>query len=164
MLIKSLNTGRILEHAPNQEIVITVDNPLFEDDRMPIAVSTGIEFLLSEVNRTEFGFIDAMMLAPTVQKLPVAIIIAGIEVFIGELQFDEFSDGQLKYTFTEISADDNLTGKIHEIESAQNYDNINMAELVQNAREGRYPDFGLPQIIRKANSAKIEYKLSLIHI
>ncbi|WP_288845336.1 hypothetical protein [uncultured Alistipes sp.] len=158
MLIKSLNTGRILEHAPNQEIVITVDNPLFEDDRMPIAVSTGIEFLLSEVNRTEFGFIDAMMLAPTVQKLPVAIIIAGIEVFIGELQFDEFSDGQLKYTFTEISADDNLTGKIHEIESAQNYDNINMAELVQNAREGRYPDFGLPQIIRKANSAKIEYK------
>ena len=158
MLIKSLNTGRILEHATDQEIVITIDNPFFEDDRIPVAVSTGIEFPLSEVNRTEFGFVDAMMFAPSVQELPASILIAGIEVFSGKLQFEEYSDGILKYTFAEIGKDDILTGKIHEIESAQNYDNINMAELVQNAREDRYPDFGLPQIIRKANSAKIEYK------
>ncbi len=158
MLIKSLNTGRILEHAPGQEIVITIDNPFFEDDRIPVAVSTGIEFPLSEVNRTEFGFVDAMMLAPTVQNLPASILIAGIEVFSGKLQFEEYSDGNLKYTFTEFGGDDKMTGKIHEIESAQNYDDINMAELVRNAREGHYPDFGLPQIIRKANSAKIEYK------
>ena len=158
MFIKSLNTGRILEHTPDQEVVITIDNPFFEDDRLPIAVSTGIEFPLTKINKTEFGFVDTMMLSPSVQELPVAIVIAGIEVFIGELQFDEYSDGQLKYTFTEISASDKLTGKIHEIESAKTYDNIKMVELVQNAREGRYPDFGLPQIIRQANSAKIEYK------
>ena len=32
-----------------------------------------------------------------------------------------------------------------------------MSTFVQNARKGDYPDIGLPMIVRKANSAKIEY-------
>lgn len=156
MLIKSLNTGNILEHASGQEITFTLDNPIFEDDRLPIAVSTGIEFPPTPINKTEFGFVEAMMFAPTVQKLPVAFIVAGIVIFSGELQFDEYSDGTLKYTFTGVGSDKILSGSIYEI-PGNTYDNIELAELVKKARNGSYSDFYLPQIVRQPNSAKVEY-------
>ena len=47
LLIKSLESGRTLDITPGQEITLTLENPLFADDRMPVAVSTGIEFPLS---------------------------------------------------------------------------------------------------------------------
>ena len=46
LLIKSLESGRTLDITPGQEITLTLENPLFADDRMPVAVSTGIEFPL----------------------------------------------------------------------------------------------------------------------
>ena len=156
MLIKSLNTGVILEHSPEQEVTFTIDNPIFEDDRLPVAVSTGIEFPPTPINKVEFGFVEAMLLAPTVQKLPVAIIVAGIEIFTGELQFDEYSDGTLKYTFVGVGADKILPGKIYEVPSST-YDGIEMKEFIKNARKEYYQDFKLPQIIRQPNSAKVEY-------
>ena len=51
LLIKSLESGRTLDITPGQEITLTLENPLFADDRMPVAVSTGIEFPLSPTNR-----------------------------------------------------------------------------------------------------------------
>ena len=68
MLIKSLRTENILEYKPDQEVTFTLDNPMFEDDRLPVAVSTGIEFSLTPTNKTEFGFVEAMMLPPLVQN------------------------------------------------------------------------------------------------
>lgn len=156
MLIKSLNTGTVLEHSAGQEITFTLDNPMFEDDRLPVAVSTGIEFPPTPVNKMEFGFVEAMMLAPTVQKLPVAFIVAGIEIFTGELQFDEYSDSTLKYTFVGVGADKIRAGKIYEI-PGNTYDGITLKDFVENARRNNYNDFKLPQIIRQPNSAKVEY-------
>lgn len=156
MLIKSLRTENILEYKPDQEVTFTLDNPMFEDDRLPVAVSTGIEFSLTPTNKTEFGFVEAMMLPPLVQKVPAVIIIAGIEIFTGELQFDEFSDSALKYTFVGKGMDEILAGNIYELPS-NTYDGIKLSTFVQNARNGNYQDFGLPMIIRQPNSAKIEY-------
>lgn len=156
MLIKSLRTENILEYKPDQEITFTIDNPLFEDDRLPVAVSTGIEFSLTPTNKTEFGFVEAMMLPPLMQKVPAVIILAGIEIFSGELQFDEFSDSALKYTFVGKGMDEMLAGNIYEIPS-NTYDDILLSTFVQNARKGYYRDFGLPMIIRQPNSAKVEY-------
>lgn len=156
MLIKSLNTGTILEHSAGQEITFTLDNPMFEDDRLPVAVSTGIEFPPTPVNKTEFGFVEAMMLAPSIQKLPVAFIVAGIEIFTGELQFDEYSDQKLKYTFVGTGADKIRDGKIYEV-PGNTYDGIILEDFVKNARNNNYLDFRIPQIIRQPNSAKVEY-------
>ena len=156
MLIKSLRTENILEYKPDQEVTFTLDNPMFEDDRLPVAVSTGIEFSLTPTNKTEFGFVEAMMLPPLVQKVPAVIILAGIEIFTGELQFDEFSDSALKYTFVGKGMDEMLAGNIYELPS-NTYDGIKLSTFVQNARNGNYQDFGLPMIIRQPNSAKVEY-------
>lgn len=155
MVIKSLNTGRILD-TTGQEITFSLDNPIFADDRMPVAVSTGIEFSLTGLNKEEFGFVDAMMFSPGVQNLPVVIIFEGIEVFSGVLEFDEYSDGTLKYSFVEKSAQDALKGKIYEIQ-CESYKDMRMNELCESARSGELPDFGLPMIVRKANVAKFEY-------
>lgn len=156
MQIKSLLTENILEYRPDQEITFTIDNPMFEDDRLPVVVSTGMEFSLTKTNKEEFGFVEAMMLPPLVQKVPAIIILAGIEIFSGELQFDEYSDTTLKYTFVGKSMEEMFSGNIYEIPS-NTYDGIKLSAFVQNARKGNYPDFGLPMIIRQPNSAKIEY-------
>ena len=156
LLIKSLESGRTLDITPGQEITLTLENPLFADDRMPVAVSTGIEFPLSPTNKVEFRFVDVMMIPPAVQKIPAAIIFEGFELFSGELQFDEFSDGTLKYTFVGADATEAFSGNIHEI-ACRDYGGMAMSTFVQNARKGDYPDIGLPMIVRKANSAKIEY-------
>lgn len=156
LLIKSLESGRTLDITPGQEITFTLENPLFADDRMPVAVSTGIEFPLSPTNKVEFRFVDVMMIPPAVQKIPAAIIFEGFELFSGELQFDEFSDQTLKYTFVGADATEAFSGNIHEI-ACRDYGGMAMSTFVQNARKGDYPDIGLPMIVRKANSAKIEY-------
>ena len=156
LLVKSLESGRTLDITPGQEITLTLENPLFADDRMPVAVSTGIEFPLSPTNKVEFRFVDVMMIPPAVQKIPAAIIFEGFELFSGELQFDEFSDQTLKYTFVGADATEAFSGNIHEIAS-RDYSGMAMSTFVQNARKGDYPDIGLPMIVRKANSAKIEY-------
>lgn len=156
LLIKSLESGRTLDITPGQEITLTLENPLFADDRMPVAVSTGIEFPLSPTNKVEFRFVDVMMIPPAVQKIPAAIIFEGFELFSGELQFDEFSDGTLKYTFVGADATEAFSGNIHEI-ACRDYGGMAMSTFMQNARKGDYPDIGLPMIVRKANSAKIEY-------
>ena len=156
LLIKSLESGRTLDITPGQEITLTLENPLFADDRMPVAVSTGIEFPLSPTNKVEFRFVDVMMIPPAVQKIPAAIIFEGFELFSGDLQFDEFSDQTLKYTFVGADATEAFSGNIHEIAS-RDYSGMAMSTFVQNARKGDYPDIGLPMIVRKANSAKIEY-------
>ena len=156
LLIKSLESGRTLDITPGQEITLTLENPLFADDRMPVAVSTGIEFPLSPTNKVEFRFVDVMMIPPAVQKIPAAIIFEGFELFSGELQFDEFSDQTLKYTFVGADATEAFSGNIHEI-ACRDYGGMAMSTFVQNARKGDYPDIGLPMIVRKANNAKIEY-------
>ncbi|MEI3554435.1 MAG: hypothetical protein V8Q54_07200 [Alistipes senegalensis] len=156
MLIKSLNTGTILEHTPGQEITFTLDNPIFEDDRLPVAVSTGIEFPPTPTNKAEFGFVEAMMLAPTVQEIPVAILLAGIEIFIGIIQFDEFSDTTLKYTFVGKAPTGSMDGKIHEIK-CENYEGEGLFSLSILARYNALPDWGMPMIVRKENVAKFEY-------
>lgn len=156
LLIKSLESGRTLDITPGQEITLTLENPLFADDRMPVAVSTGIEFPLSPTNKVEFRFVDVMMIPPAVQKISAAIIFEGFELFSGELQFDEFSDGTLKYMFVGADAAEAFSGNIHEI-ACRDYAGMAMSTFVQNARKGDYPDIGLPMIVRKANSAKIEY-------
>jgi hypothetical protein len=156
--IRSLATGAYLDLSPSPRVTFTIENPMFVDDHMPVSVSTGIEFPLTPTNQNEFGFVDAMMLAPRVTTVPAVFILAGIEIFRGVLKFDEFADDTLKYTFVQTAITDQLglTGKIHEIET-ELYEGINYIDLVDNARNEQYPDFGLPMMIRKPNVAKIEF-------
>ncbi len=96
------------------------------------------------------------MLAPAVQEMPVAILLAGVEIFIGIIQFDEFSDSTLKYTFVGKAPTEAMDGKIHEIK-CENYEGEGLFTLSILARYNILPDWGMPMIVRKENVAKFEY-------
>ncbi len=46
-MIQFRSEGIILDVQPDQDVTFTLDNPIFEDDRVPVAVSTNVEFKLS---------------------------------------------------------------------------------------------------------------------
>jgi len=45
-MIQFRSEGIILDVQPDQDVTFTLDNPIFEDDRVPVAVSTNVEFKL----------------------------------------------------------------------------------------------------------------------
>ena len=49
-MIQFRSEGIILDVQPDQDVTFTLDNPIFEDDRVPVAVSTNVEFKLSPKN------------------------------------------------------------------------------------------------------------------
>lgn len=157
--IKSLATGTFLDLTPGQQATFTIENPMFSDDHLPLSVSTGIEFPVTPTNMAEFGFVDVMMLSPQSPKVRAVFILAGIEIFTGELKFNEFSDGALKYNFvgTIATGQINLSGKIYEIQS-ELYHDIDVDIFLGRAWNGAYEDFRLPMIVRKPNVSKIEYE------
>ena len=55
-MIQFRSEGIILDVQPDQDVTFTLDNPIFEDDRVPVAVSTNVEFKLSPKNCKFFGF------------------------------------------------------------------------------------------------------------
>lgn len=156
MKIKSLLTGKFFDLSPDSEFAVTIENPMFADDRIPVAVSTGIEFPLTATNKEAFGFVETMMLSPKNQKIPVVVLLGGIEIFTGQLEFDEYADKVLKYTFVAVETNEVIAGNIYDIE-CEDYSDVQFATFVKNARKGLYSDVGLPMIVRQPNSAKVEY-------
>ncbi len=73
--IKSLASGIYLDLTPDMQVTFTIENPIFNDDHLPVSVSTGIEFPLTPTNQVEFGFVDAMLLGPGIVAVPAAIAI-----------------------------------------------------------------------------------------
>ncbi len=155
-MITVVSNNKNLDIVAGQDITFSLVSPLFETDRVPVAVSTGIEFAMTPENNITFGFIEAMMFTPKNQKIAATIKFAGVDIFIGELQFDEYSSGTLKYSFVEIETNDIIRGNIRDIKFPS-YKDTQIEVFVTNARTGKYAEFGLPMIIRQANSAKFEY-------
>lgn len=155
-MITVVSSNKNLDIVAGQEITFSLANPLFETERIPVAVSTAIEFAMTEANKIAFGFVDAMMFTPKIQKLPATIKFAGVDIFVGELRFDEYSDGTIKYSFVEIETNDIINGNIGDAKFPS-FKGIYLRTFVSNADQGLYDSFALPMIINQANSAKVEY-------
>ena len=156
-MITVVSNNKNLDIVAGQDITFSLSSPLFETERVPVAVSTGIEFAMTQENKITFGFVEAMMFTPKNQKISATIKFAGVDIFIGELQFDEYSDGTLKYSFVEVETNDTICGDIGDAKFPS-FKGLTLETFVDNAREGLYDSFALPMIINQANSAKIEYK------
>ena len=92
------------------EFQIEMENPMLEEDHIPLAFSTQISFPPSPVNRRVFGYTPAMFLAPNVKRLEASVWIGGVPFVSGTLVYDGIEDGCLMYTFTEKVVE--LEGKI----------------------------------------------------
>lgn len=108
------NTGVILDISPDATFQIEFENPMFSDDKCPLAFSTEISFLPTQNNKEQLGFLAAMLLPPSVINLDVEMYASGIKILDGMLEFSSVRDGILNYTFTGRSLEDEWGGKIYE--------------------------------------------------
>lgn len=97
------STGVSLDLEKDFEIQVEMEQPLLDSDHLPVAYSTQISFPLTQTNQAAFGYINAMMLEPSVKRLDCIILFAGREIFSGSLEYDGFEDDKLRYIFTENS-------------------------------------------------------------
>lgn len=157
--------GTSLDLSPDDEFDIEYESPLFSDDRIPVPYSTSIAFLPTAVNSRKLGYLDAMMLEPSVRCLDVEIRVSGIPLFHGSLEYDSYEDGRLNYNFSGKSFEDRLKGYIHETEGLSRLegyteifrtyiygDVVDYIERAHNGDEGL--DFGLPTVVSAENIAK----------
>lgn len=95
------DTGVFLDLDPAAEFEITIENPLLQEDRIPVPFSTAIAFLATPTNKAVFGYLDTMMLEPTVRKVGASILVGGIPLYAGTLVYDSINeDGRINYTFS----------------------------------------------------------------
>lgn len=158
-MLQVRSEGEILDLSPNQEISLTFDNPFFESDRIPIAVSTPIEFMITPQTCRIFQFVPAMLIAPGVRKKSAELLMNGLVICSGALIFDEYADNRLSYTFVGADFEDVASGNLSDIKFNL-YEDTSFSTLVSNARSGACRDFALPQIMRQDFSGESEYRKS----
>lgn len=108
------SSGVILDIAPDTSFQIEYENPMFSDDRCPLAFSTEISFLPTQKNKEQLGYLAAMMLTPSVKELDVEVYASGIKILDGMLRFSSVKEGILNYTFAGKNLEDDWSGKIYE--------------------------------------------------
>lgn len=108
--------GISLDLAPNAEFAIEYNNPMFEDDRIPVPFSTSIALLPSATNCKVFQYLPALKLEPAVKKLAASIVFNGIPFLTGTLIYDGIEDGNLNYTFASRDVADNWDLKLYELD------------------------------------------------
>ena len=107
--------GISLDLSPNAEFSLEMENPLFSSDSVSAAFSTQITFSPTDKNRSVFGYIAAMMLAPQVKSLEATLYFNGFPLMTGKLIYESIEEGELNYTFTASSIDDRMQQKICDI-------------------------------------------------
>lgn len=158
-MLQVRSAGEILDIAPQQEVSLTFDNPFFESDRIPVALSTPIEFPITPQICRVFQFTPAMLMEPGVKKIPAELLMSGIVICTGTLIFDEYSEDGLSYTFIGAEFEEVAAGKLTDIEFPA-YEDTGFSALVKDARSVAFWDFGLPQIMRKDYAGTSEYRTS----
>lgn len=93
--------GVFLDLDPDAEFELTIENPMLQEDRIPVPFSTAISFLPTHTNKAVFGYLDTMMLESTVREVAASILGGCIPLYAGTLVYDGIDeDGRIKYTFS----------------------------------------------------------------
>ncbi|MGM9767871.1 MAG: hypothetical protein ACI3Z0_05355 [Candidatus Cryptobacteroides sp.] len=151
------SAGEILDLSPDTEFEIEYDNPLFEDERMPVPFSTSISFPVTETNCKVFGYLPMMMLPPAERKVDVTIEVFGIPIFRGRLEYDSIDDGKPCYTFTGAEADIDWSKKLWELKILS-YKESEASSVIASIVAGEVDGITAPLLTNKAMVAESIYK------
>lgn len=156
-----------LDLKPDTDFEITIEQPMLDDSHTPIPYSTSITFMPTATNNNVFGYINAMMLEPTVKELSVMISCSGIPLFYGVLEYENIDDdGSLNYVFAGRSLEDDFQDYIHNVNHFTkayhiDHNTPNALDLIKSARKGSNAEFGAPMLLNKDNITDIEYSNTL---
>ncbi len=109
--------GVSLDLAPDAEFVIEYNNPMMEDDRIPVPFSTDIALLPSATNCQILGYLPAFKLEPSVRELSASLVFNGIPFLTGILIYSGIEDGRLNYTFAGKDLESDWGTKLYEMSS-----------------------------------------------
>lgn len=150
------NSGVSLDIAPDMEFELIMENPLLDDEHIPTPFSTSIAFPPSEKNCGAFGYIDALMLQPSVLEIGATIFAMGIPIISGTLVFDSVDEQKnICYAFKGVDYTEQWEGKIYEIENIITGD-YNTTDI----RRGLYEDVKAPPMIAEGYETKTAYELA----
>lgn len=149
--------GVWLDLTPDAEFELTIENPLLRDDRTPSSWSTDITFPPTTLNKRVFGYLGALMTEPSVKRLGATIASGGLGLFDGTLEYDGIDEaGNLVYTFSTKSPDNDWDVKIHELPGLL-YDETSgytYGGLLDALKAGNIEDVHLPLVINETLTAE----------
>ena len=123
-MIQIITNGEALDLAPNTAFEIIIEQPILSEDQMPVPFSTSISFPKTQRNKAAFGFLDALMFDPQIKKLEATIVVRGITLFDGILEYESLEDEMISYSFVDKDINIDLTTKLYELEHLPSY-NVN---------------------------------------
>ena len=146
--------GVSLDINPHAAFSIEFDNPLFEESRIPVPFSTAISFPPSPVNRSAFGYPDAMILDPAVKEIGATMFVNGIPLLNGLLTYDGISDRNLQYTFAAKDISRQWSAKLFELQGLPHVEGqAAVTEFISSVKNGTHPDVKAPLLVN-ANSVE----------
>ena len=107
-MIKIIADGISMDLPHDLNIQLSIENPLFQIDRIPVACTTNIEFPPTQKNLTVFGFQDKLFLKPEREKVPATLMLNELRIMDGTLCFDIYEDRVLKASFVGVELDNIL--------------------------------------------------------
>lgn len=144
------DTGVFLDLDPDAEFEITIENPLLQDDRIPVPFSTAIAFLATPTNKAVFGYLDTMMLEPSVRKVAASILVGGIPLCAGTLVYDSIDeDGRINYTFSGKDLQTEWAAKIWETAGLA-WPEYTYSELLAALKADQIAGVHLPPVVDQA--------------
>lgn len=150
-MIEIRTTGGVsLDLAPDMEFELIMDNPLLDDEHIPMPFSTSIAFPASQKNKEAFGFIDTLMLQPTVLEMGATIFASGIPIMSGTLVFDSVDENKsICYAFRGVDYAEQWEGRIYEIEGllTGDYD-------ITDIKRGLFEDVKAPVMIMRGSETR----------
>ena len=117
-MLKIITTsGDEIDVKPGNTIEFEMENPIFQTEYIPTTFSTSFRFPSSDRNKVLLGYLPALKMPPSVTKLDVSLVLDGIEIASGMMEYEgiEEDSGDLEYTFSCKSVEEILTSKIHEV-------------------------------------------------
>lgn len=156
------SSGILLDISPDAEFDLTIENPIFSDERISAPWSTDIAFLPTLRNKRAFGYMGALMSAPSVTELAATIIVQGIHLISGTLIYDGLSDGCLNYTFTSRDLSVDWAKKLYELPFLG--DAENGIDYMREVLAGDIDGISAPVIVNAALESDADWNLDEANI
>lgn len=150
--------GVSLDLVPDQDITMTIENPLLSADRIPVAWTTDFELAPSQKNFGVFKFLPGLYIIPDKTSINATIKIDSIPIVSGKLEFTSLTSSSFCISFIGISIEDSLKGTLNEVSMAKwNFGRMvstadiqRYKDIVDKASIGYRPEFTLPLLLRES--------------
>ncbi len=149
------STGVFLDLSPDTEFEVAIENPMLADGRIAEPWSTDISFAPTAKNRRVFGWIDALLLEPSVREIGATIIVHGINLWAGTLVYDGISDGKANYTFTSRDYSSEWSKKLYQLPFLG--DKEYGVDYMRDVLAGTVDGVKAPLVVNRALVAKVAF-------